>query len=271
MTHRRAIAMRSGEPVPDHELAAVVAIGTPRWFNSEAAEYIAEFAQSSEVHRVGLLFERTPNRIDWSFSRIVEAFKKADARWLIWNDADVLPTMGFDYAFTEVEKAYSEGFQVVASPCQNQTRAFSLRPIPLKQETIVTDRAFEVEFITGGHWWIHKSVVMQLPVTSRLKNAAGGYENMYLKVPDDTTEDAWLCEHIRRLGFKIGCLPLLLTDHLKIERLPSYRKGMAPPHLAGTKAPTPARRLPQTFDEMEVLKTGRVPTLAQRLEEAQHG
>lgn len=256
MSRRRVVHMDGTIAPPPERLAAVVAVGTPRYVNSEVVMSIAEFAQSSEDHKVGLMFEATPNRMDWSYSRVIDAFLKADAEWLLINDADVLPSIRFDEAYQAVTQDFAKGFAVIASPCMNTEGRFSMRPIPMDGSGIRDSSAFECEFITGGHWWIHESVVKKLPVVSQFKNSGGGYENLYLEIPKDTTEDADMCRRFRKLGFRIAADPRLLTDHLKIGKLPSYRRGMPPPTMFGA-TPVAPMRMPSQYA---------APTLTKRLE-----
>ena len=48
---------------------AVIGIGCPRMISAEFVRDIMGWANSSNLYGVGIAWEQTPNRIDWSYSR----------------------------------------------------------------------------------------------------------------------------------------------------------------------------------------------------------
>jgi hypothetical protein len=249
---------RNPAPSGEKPLGALLAMGCPRIMMTDAAEAFSTFYRTSRVYDNGLLFEKTPNRIDWSYSRIFEAFKQTDYKSLALCDADVLIQGPFDPMYAAVQKAFAKGYGMVASPVMEVSGHYNIRPIPLDGSGFSFTEPFEVEYITGGFWWFDRKVVMNLPVVSPMKNTTGSYENLYFSIPPDTTEDVDLCRRIRALGYKIGGLCALTTGHMKIMPLPSLRTGMARPKMLG--APEKAPELP--YDRARLLSP---PSLEKKL------
>lgn len=202
----------------------VIGVGCPRLLYAEFVSEIIGWANSSRSHRVGIDWEQTPNRVDWSYSRIIETAKSVDCDWLVLNDADVLPELPIDPMNFFARQDLANGFDVVCSPLMNVEGSFALKP--LSGVKVDQEAPFEVEFCTGGHWWISHAAFHKLKPVSQFRNVGGRTEPLYFRIPDDTSEDAEMCRMFRQHGLRICADPRLIVWHLKSSKLPSLRKGM---------------------------------------------
>ena len=230
----------------------IVGVPCPRQLDASWVSEIVTWEQGSAHHDVGFVFERTPNRMDWSISGIIDAVLRTDAEWLCLNDADVIPEIPFDAAAYYARKNLSElGFGVSASICRSVEGSYSLRPLDPRVTEVSREEPVEVSFVTGGHWWIHRKILESLKPVSYLTLIGGAKRNIYIAIPEHTTEDADMCERFRARAHHICADPRLLTVHLKTGRLPSYRAGMPVGKVmpgGGTSTPMSWSQVPKVIE-----------------------
>lgn len=201
----------------------VVGIPCPRILDASWVAHMFAWFGTSKEHPLLILWEQTPNRMDWSFSRVIHRFLQTDATWLLLNDADVLPETPIDEEWRFATENLAQGWAMSASPV---TSVLGSLPVKTTFENIKDDRAFEVQGVVGGHWWIHRSIVERLPILAYLNNVDHTQDPLYVIVPPERSEDFDMCQRMISVGARICCDPRMNTLHRKNDLIPSYRKGI---------------------------------------------
>lgn len=200
----------------------MIGVGCPRMLYAEVVSRLYEWARASKQYDVVLNFEQTPNRMDWSYSKVFQQFLESPAEFLVLNDADVLPELPFDQNALYYRRNLDSGYTVTGSPTMSTDGGFNWGTVGLPDG----DMPFEVSWVTGGHWWIARRVIETLKPVAFLETEKGRKEPLFFRIPDTYTEDRELCRLFVEAGARICVDPRLRTRHYKLQGLPSYRAGL---------------------------------------------
>ena len=110
---------------------------------------------------------------------------------------------------------------MVCSPIMSVAGEFNLKPTGELKD----DGPFEVEFCSGGQWWISRKAILALKPISFFENANGQKEPFYFRIPDDRTEDAEMITMFKKAGFRIAADPRNADRALEVQQTPVVSEG----------------------------------------------
>jgi hypothetical protein len=223
---------------PHAEVSVLVGTRCPRQIDTEFVHDFERWWALQDEVRVEPVPERTPYRLDWSMSRLIEKFRRSTHNWLLIQDTDTFPDgyaegdppVPFPKCVAIAEENRLAGFGMSATIAQNVTSGFYLQPMPEREADQWTKIRFEVRRIGAGQWWISREAALALVPVDFMRYycesgdaAPPAPEPLYCIFGQEYGEDIDLCIRFREVGQRICADRRLLTAHKKGLKRPSLR------------------------------------------------
>jgi hypothetical protein len=181
-------------------------------------------------HRIRVIPENTPNRLDISLSKCIMMAKELRPAWWIRLDGDIYPETPFRETFVRALELWEEKEAILGAPTIDRHGVCQWKA--LHPPTPPAEKGpFEVEFVSGSLVFTPQDVYDRLKPVSQLSRNIGqdaiGFE-MYVDVQKpNTTEDYDYCQRVRALGYHVYADPFTEVRQMRPDfGVPSYRRGM---------------------------------------------
>jgi hypothetical protein len=217
----------AGKPAGS-EMKVLICVPCSEFVKSKWWAWLENWRDTTE-HRVRILPETTPNRMDWSVSAMIGVAKKERPAWLIRLDSDVRPQIPLDACISIAEENFAKYRCVSGSPTIRESGDKAvIQALPVSG-VLSSFVPFEVTWMGGGLNLIPNDVYDAFQPLGEF-TGQDGVSKMKLYIPSQKgseTEDVSFCGMVRKYGFTVYADPRLLTDQRKGDTyMPSFRAGM---------------------------------------------
>lgn len=198
-----------------------------RWQN-----WIYEFEDATQ-HKVRILAETTPNRMDVSISKCIQLWKDLRPAWGIRLDMDVWPETPLADCFDRAQELWLQHKAVTGAPTVDSAGILQFKPLDGDLALVQSRRAFPVDWVSGSLVFTPQEVFDALQPVSVYRQDVNGEErsmNLYIALQRPyTTEDNDFCERVRAAGYEVYADPGIEVRQMRESvGVPSYRAPMGP-------------------------------------------